>query len=202
MLILRDTVKKKAKRLAIALGGKALTLSVYSGGGGGIELSKVNTILDKYEKWDPFEALIPILQDVQHELGFIPDPVAALITERFGVPLTQVYGVATFYSDFKVIKKAEHRILLCEGSACYLCGNQPLVTAIQQKLGIDYDQVTPDKQWTLQRGNYCFGACQLAPMAEIDHTVYGSLTPASLGALIDDVNSGKIDTHGGHEPVD
>ena len=178
-----------------------LTLSVYDSGGG-IDLAKVNNILDKYEHWNPFEALIPILQDVQHELGYIPDPVAALITERFGVPLTQVYGVATFYSDFKVIKKAEHRILLCEGSACYLCGNQPLVRAIQQKLGIDYDQVTPDKQWTLQRANYCFGACQLAPMAEIDHTVYGNLTSEKLSTLIDEVSSGKALEAGGHEPVD
>lgn len=182
-------------------GGEALSLSVYGSGGGGIELSKANNILDKYVNWDPFEALIPILQDVQHEFGYVPDPVAALITERFGVPLTQVYGVATFYSDFKVVKKSEHRVLFCEGTACYLCGNQQLVTALRERLGIDYDQVTPDKQWTFQRGNYCFGACQLAPMAEVDHTVYGSLTPEKLVKLVDEVSSGKPVEHG-HAPVD
>ena len=175
-----------------------MSLSVYDSGGG-IDLAKANSILDKYTEWNPFEALIPILQDVQHEFGYVPDPIAALVSERFAIPLTQVYGVATFYSDFKVVKKAEHRILLCEGSACYLCGNQPLVKAIQEKLGISYDQVTPDKQWVLQRGNYCFGACQLAPMAEIDHTVYGKLTPEKLGELIDDVNSGKALEHDSHD---
>lgn len=180
-----------------------MSLNIYGGReGGSIELSKATTILDKYVDWNPYEALIPILQDVQHEFGFVPDPVAALITERFGIPLARVYGAATFYSDFKVMKKAEHRVLFCEGTACYLCGNQQLVDALRQKLGIDYDQATADGKWTIQRGNYCFGACQMAPMAEIDHTVFGDLTPEKLLKLIDEVNSGKELEHGGHEPVD
>lgn len=169
-----------------------MSLSVYDQSGG-IELSKANAILDRYSTWDSQEALIPALQEVMRDFGYVPAPVAALISERFDIPLPQVYGVATFYSDFKVVKKSEHRLLLCEGSACYMCGAKALHKAAKQYLGIDYNEVTPDKKWTLERANFCFGACQLAPMVEVDHVFYQKVTPESLKEIIDEVGS-----HEGH----
>ncbi len=167
-----------------------MSLTVFHGSsGGGIELAKVNTILDRYTNWNANEALIPMLQEVQHEFGFVPDVAAALIADRFEVPLEQIWGVSTFYSDFKVRQKAAHRILLCEGTACYVCGAQELSRAVTQKLGIEYNQATPDKMWTLERANFCFGACQLMPVVELDHTLYGDMTPEKLSQLIDEVSS-------------
>jgi len=172
-----------------------LSLTVInSGGGGSIELAKINGIIDKYESWDiKLEALIPCLQDIQHELGYVPAPVAALISERFHIPLPSVYGVSTFYTDFKVVKKSEHRILLCEGMACYFCGSQKLAQFVKEKLGIENMEVTADKKWTIERANWCFGACQDMPVVEVDHSIYTKVTPERLNELIEEVNAGKTD---------
>jgi NADP-reducing hydrogenase subunit HndA len=178
-----------------------LSLTVFNGSdsGGGIELAKANAILDRFESWDnKFEALIPALQDVQAEYGFVPAPIAALISQRFDIPLPAVYGVSTFYTDFKVVKKAEHRILICEGMACYACGSQPLFKMVKDKLGIEHGDVTPDKKWTVERANWCFGACQEMPIVEIDHTIHCKVTPEKLSKFIDDVTAGKVDDHGHH----
>lgn len=171
-----------------------MSLTIFEGSsGGGIELAKVNAILDRYTEWNASEALIPMLQEVQHEFGFIPDIAAAIIADKFGLPLEQVYGVSTFYSDFKVRRKSAHRILLCEGTACYICGSKELAQTVRKKLGIDYNEATPDKKWALERANFCFGACQLMPVVEIDHTIYGNVTPERLIELID-----QMDTNPGH----
>ena len=163
---------------------------------GSIELAKVNAIVDRYTTWNANEALIPILQEVQRDFGYVPDAVAALVSERFDIPLTQVYGVASFYSDFRIVKQAEHRILLCEGLACYVCGAQELHRSVKEKLGIDYGEVTPDHKFILERANFCFGACQLAPMAELEHTYYGNLNPERLGNLLDELATDGNHAHG------
>lgn len=151
-----------------------------------IEMSQVEAIMERYQTWNANEALIPMLQEIQHEYGFVPDVLAALISERFDIPLTQIFGVSTFYSDFRVLKKADHRILLCEGTACYVCGAQELLKVINQKLGIDYGQATPDGKFIVERANFCFGACHLTPMVELDHTFYGNVTPERMAQLIDE----------------
>ena len=162
---------------------------------GSIELAKVNAIVDRYTTWNANEALIPILQEVQRDFGYVPDAVAALVSERFDIPLTQVYGIATFYSDFRVEKLADHRILLCEGLACYVCGAQELHRAVKEKYGIDYSEVTPDHKFILERANFCFGACQLAPMVELEHTYYGNVTPERLFGLLDELTTGEGEGH-------
>ncbi len=173
-----------------------MSLTVFDGGsGGGIDLAKINAVLDRYTNWNPSEALIPILQEIQHDFGFVPDIAAALIYDRFGVPLEQTWGVSTFYSDFKVRRKAEHRILLCEGTACYVCGAQELARTVREKLGIDYNEATADHKWILERANFCFGACQLMPVVEIDHTIYGNVTSERIVELIGQI--GQNPEHGG-----
>jgi NADH:ubiquinone oxidoreductase subunit E len=159
-----------------------------------IEMSKVNAIFDRYTTWRADEALIPLLQELQHEFGYVPDVLVNLISERFDLPVTQIYGVTTFYSDFRALKQAEHRILLCEGSACYLCGSQTLHKAVKEKLGIDYGETTPDNKFILERANFCFGNCALSPMVELDHTFYSRVTPEELVELIDEIAAGG----GGH----
>ncbi|HEX2912675.1 MAG TPA: NAD(P)H-dependent oxidoreductase subunit E [Chloroflexia bacterium] len=172
--------------LIISRGGS----SEGSNPGTSIEMAKVNAIFERYTTWNANEALIPMMQEIQHEFGYVPDVLAALISEQFDIPLTQIYGVATFYSDFRVLEKAEHRVLLCEGSACYLCGSQALHRAVREKYGVDYGEVTPDGKFILERANFCFGACQLMPMVEIDHTFYGNVTPERLLELIENVTKG------------
>jgi NADH:ubiquinone oxidoreductase subunit E len=179
--------------LQITRGGS----SEGSNPGGSIELAKANAIMERYTTWNADEALIPMLQEIQHEYGYIPDVLTALISETFEVPLAQIYGVATFYSDFRGLPQADHRVLLCEGLACYVCGSQELHRAVKEKLGIEYGQTTPDNKFILERANYCFGACQLMPMVEIDHTFYGNVTPERLLDLIDQTARGE--GHSSHE---
>ncbi len=155
-----------------------------------IELARVTAIMDRYSSWNANEALIPMLQEIQHEYGFVPDVLAAMISDRFDIPLTQIYGASSFYSDFRMLKLADHRILLCEGTACYVCGSQKLHDAVQQKLGITYGEATSDGKFVLERANFCFGACHLTPMVELDHTFYGNVTPADLSDLIDQIAAG------------
>ena len=179
--------------LQITRGGS----SEGSNPGGSIELAKANAIMERYTTWNANEALVPMLQEVQHEYGYIPDVLTALISETFDIPLTQIYGVATFYSDFRALPQAEHRVLLCEGLACYVCGSQELHRAVKEKLGIEYGQTTPDNKFILERANYCFGACQLMPMVEIDHTFYGNVTPERLVELID--QTAQNEGHSSHD---
>ncbi len=159
-----------------------------------IEMSQALAIMERYKTWNANEALVPILQEIQHDFGYVPDVMAALISEQFDIPLTQIYGTVTFYSDFRATKKAEHRILLCEGTACYVCGSQGLQRAVTEKLGINYGEATPDGKFILERANFCFGACQLTPMVELEHTFYGNVTPEQLLELIDEIAQSE-----GHE---
>ncbi len=152
-------------------------------------------ILERYRTWNTNEALIPMLQEINHEFGYVPDVLAALISEQYDIPLSQIYGVTTFYSDFRALQQGEHRILLCEGSACYLCGSQKLHRAVKEKLGIDYGEISPDKKFVLERANFCFGNCNLAPMVEFDHTYYSHVTPEDLLELIDQAAAGSGHPH-------
>ena len=163
--------------------------------GTSIEMSRVNAIMERYETWKPEEGMIPMLQEIQHEYGYIPDVLAVLISEKFDLPLTHIYAVATFYSDFRALEQAEHRILLCEGTACYLNGAQALHKACKQKLGIDYGETTPDNKFVLERANFCFGNCHLSPMVEMDHTYYSKVTPEDLETLIDEAAAGGGEHH-------
>ncbi len=160
-----------------------------------IEMSKVAAMFDRYTSWRPDEAMIPLLQEIQHEYGFVPDVLANLMSEKFNLPLSQIYGVTTFYSDFRATSQAEHRILLCEGSACYLCGAQKLHQAVKAKLGIDYGQTTPDNKFVLERANFCFGNCNLAPMVEMDHAYYSHVTPEELLEMIEEAATGAGENH-------
>lgn len=179
--------------LAITRGGS----SEGSNPGTSIEIARAFSIMERYQTWNANEALIPMMQEIQHEFGYVPDALAALISEKFDIPLTQIYGVATFYSDFRVLKKAEHRILLCEGTACYMCGSKELLNTVREKLGIDYGEATKDGKFIVERANFCFGACHLAPMVELDHAFYGNVTPEQLLELVEE--AAKNEGHHGHD---
>ena len=166
--------------------------------GAGLDLDKATAILAKYRDWDNGnEALIPVLQEIQNDFGFVPDAIAQMISEQLGVPITRVYGVTTFYSDFRIQQKAAHRIMVCEGTACYVMGAQKVAAAVHERLGIEYGGYTPDREWVLERANFCFGACQLAPFVEVDLETFNFVTPQKINEIIDTINAGQ-DPHGEH----
>ncbi|MHC4247762.1 MAG: NADH-quinone oxidoreductase subunit NuoE [Planctomycetota bacterium] len=120
--------------------------------------------------------LIPILQRVQAELGYLPGSAITEIAEFTGVPESRVYGVASFYAQFYLERQGRHRVKVCCGTACHVRGSSRIMSALEEKLGVGAGETTPDYEYTLERVA-CFGSCALAPMIEADEKIYGRMTP-------------------------
>lgn len=128
--------------------------------------------------------LMPVLQEAQAIYGYLPIEVQKMVAEGMGVHLSEVYGVATFYSQFSLTPKGEHRISVCLGTACYVKGADKILTAIEEKLGIKSGECTPDGMFSIEPCR-CLGACGLAPVMTVDGEVYGKCTPEKAVAIIE-----------------
>lgn len=121
---------------------------------------------------------MPVLQEAQRIFGFLPLEVQKFIALEIGVPLSEVYGVATFYSQFHLQPKGKHRISVCLGTACYVKGAQALLDKLAEELSVTVGETTPDGLFTLE-ATRCLGCCGLAPVMMIDGEVYGKLEDLS-----------------------
>ena len=121
------------------------------------------------------EELIPILQDVQEKLGYLPKEALVSISRFLNVPESVVFGVTTFYAQFYLTRQGRHRIKMCCGTACHVRGGRRIMQAVQRKLGIKPGETTEDYQFSLERVA-CFGSCALAPVVVIDGKVHGRMT--------------------------
>ncbi len=128
-------------------------------------------------------AVMPVLQQAQDVYGYLPIEVQTMIAEGLDVPLSDVYGVATFYSQFSLNPKGKHRISVCLGTACYVKGADKLLEAIKEALGIDVGECTADGLFSVD-ATRCVGACGLAPVMMVDEDVYGRLTPDEVPGII------------------
>lgn len=133
-------------------------------------------------------ALMPILQKAQDIYGYLPIEVQTIIAEDLGVSLSEVYGVVTFYSQFSLNPKGEHRISICLGTACYVKGADKILEALEEKLGIKVGGCTPDGLFSLDACR-CVGACGLAPVMMIDEDVYGRMTVDMIDDILDKYRS-------------
>lgn len=122
--------------------------------------------------------LIPMMQDLQAEYGYLPPEELRRLAGELGVPLSRVYGVAMFYSSFRLAPKGQHDVTLCMGTVCYLKGSPKVSEAICAEYGIKPGGTTPDRLFTLQAVN-CVGACALAPVMVVDGKYYDGVTPDS-----------------------
>lgn len=128
--------------------------------------------------------LMPILQEAQGIYGYLPMEVQEMIADGLGISLSEVYGVATFYSQFSLTPKGKHKISVCLGTACYVKGSDKVLEAVENKLGIKSGECTPDGLFSIDSCR-CVGACGLAPVMMVDEDVYGRLTPDQVGKIID-----------------
>jgi NADH:ubiquinone oxidoreductase subunit E len=128
-------------------------------------------------------ALMPVLQEAQEIFGFVPLDVQEIIADGLGTTLSDVYGVATFYSQFSLEKRGQHLIGVCLGTACYVKGAQKILDKLVEELQIPVGKTTPDNKFTLQ-ATRCLGACGLAPVMMIDDEVYGRLTPDDIPGIL------------------
>ena len=128
--------------------------------------------------------LMLVMQKAQDIFGYLPLEVQKFIAEGLNVPRTEVYGVATFYSQFNLEKQGKHSIGICLGTACYVKGAQAILDRICDELGVEVDTTTEDGKFTVN-GTRCLGCCGLAPVIMIDEDVYGQLTPDMIPEILE-----------------
>ena len=128
-------------------------------------------------------AVMPVLQQAQEVYGYLPQEVQIMIADGLGVPLEEVYGVSTFYSQFSLSPKGKYNISVCLGTACYVKGAGQLIDRITEILGIGAEECTADGKFSLTACR-CIGACGLAPVLTVNDDVYGRLVPEDIDSII------------------
>ncbi len=120
--------------------------------------------------------LIPILQDVQRAVGYVPGAAMTQTARFLRIPESAVYGVVTFYAQFHLTRQGEHGVKVCQGTACHVRGGRRILRAVEKKLGIRSGETSEDYRFSLERVA-CFGSCALAPVMVVDGKVHGRMTP-------------------------
>ena len=138
-------------------------------------------VIEKYRETPG--ALMPVLQEAQEIYGYLPIEVQRMIALRMGISMEEVYGVATFYSQFVLNPKGEIAIAVCLGTACYVKGSGEILDKITQILGLPAGSTTPDGKYSLE-ATRCIGACGLAPVLTINNEVYGRLVPSDMEGIL------------------
>lgn len=128
-------------------------------------------------------ALMPVLQKAQEIYGYLPVEVQTMIANGLRVPLEEVYGVATFYSQFSLYPKGKYKISVCLGTACYVKGSGDVFDRLCTKLNLKSGQCTPDGRYSLDACR-CVGACGLAPVLTVNDEVYGKVTVDDLDTIL------------------
>ncbi len=141
----------------------------------------IDRIIEQYKNQKG--SMIPILHQVQQVLGYLPEEVQAYIAEKMGVPLSEVYGIVSFYALFSTQPKGKHRVSVCLGTACYVRGSGKILEELQKELGIKVGETTKDGLFTLEACR-CLGACGLAPVLTVDEHVHGRLTTKDVAEII------------------
>lgn len=140
------------------------------------------TILSRYR--GARHELIPILQDVQAQYGYLPREAMAEISRFMKTPSSQIYGVATFFAQFYFTKRGKHGVKVCLGTACHVKGGGRLMEAFERELAISCGCTTEDYQFSLERVN-CVGSCAIAPVVMVGEDVYGHLETKSVKEVLD-----------------
>ncbi len=158
-----------------------------------MENTLIQNIVSHYEH--DAGMLIPMLQDLQAECGYLPAEQLRGLSACLDIPLTHVYGVATFYAAFRLAPKGQHEVTLCMGTVCYLKGTGQILTTICEEYGIEPGETTADRLFTLQGVN-CVGACALAPLMLVDGKYYDGVTKESALRIIQGLSSEEPDSSG------
>jgi NADH-quinone oxidoreductase subunit E len=140
------------------------------------EKDVIEAIVDRYDGESGM--LIPMMQDLQAECGYLPADRLRSLSQRLGLPISRLYAVATFYSSFRLAPKGAHEVTLCMGTVCYLKGAPAIAEAVCKEFGVEPGSTTGDRLFTFQAVN-CVGACAVAPVMLVDGKYYENVTPTS-----------------------
>ena len=144
-------------------------------------MDRLQKIIDRHrgQRW----ALIPLLQQIQEEFGYIPEEGIRPIANALRLFPSQVQGVITFYAQFSLVPKGKYVIRVCRGTACHVKGGMSILRVLRHQLGIDEGETTPDYKFTLETVA-CLGACFLAPTMMINRIYYGRLSPPKISTIL------------------
>jgi len=135
-------------------------------------------------------ALIPALQAVQENLGYISEDAVILISRLLNVSPSEVFGVATFYAQFRFTPPGEHTVKVCLGTACHVRGGEEILDNVSREVGVKSGETSKDGKFSLERVA-CFGSCALAPVMVVDKDVYGRLTIQKAKEIIGQYRDGR-----------
>lgn len=147
----------------------------------------MQNILNKFSHASQ-DSLIPMLQEVQDELGYLSEASLTVISKHLNVSMSKIFGLATFYNQFRFQPKGVYHIKICNGTSCHIMGSQQLLKTIEDKLSIKPGQTSRNGKFSLEEVS-CIGACGQSPALSINELYYGKLTTERLDEIIDDLNN-------------
>lgn len=145
------------------------------------QMQRVDSIIEGYS--DRQEQLVSLLQDIQAELNYLPRDVLARVSQRLGIPLSQVFGVATFFRAFSLKPRGRYLITVCLGTACHVRGGAAILQKLERDLDIKAGGTTEDLKFTVETVR-CLGACAMGPLVVVDGKYEGQVTPSKLDRVL------------------
>lgn len=149
------------------------------------QVSRLKEIINKH-KGKP-GGLIPVLEEAQVALEYLPISVQKKIAQELNLPLSRVYGVVTFYSFFTMTPRGKHTVRVCLGTACYVRGGKAISETLEKEFGIKEGETTADRMFTLETVR-CLGACGLGPVVVVDENVHGRVKPSKVKEILSQYN--------------
>jgi len=143
---------------------------------------KLNQILQKFK--GTRDDLIPILQSIQEEFGYLPKEAMLEVSRCLKIPESNIYGVATFYALFRLKPGGKKMVRVCRGTACHVRSGERILREVQKHLNIKPGETTADMEYSLETTS-CFGSCALSPVMVVNKNVYGHMTPARVEQILD-----------------
>jgi len=146
-----------------------------------MNLSLLDPVLQKHEGQEG--SLIAMLQEIQGIYSYLPEAALIRLSNHTKIPLSRIYGVATFYAQFYLTPRGRNTIRICRGTACHVRGAERILEAMERELGIKEGETTNDLEYSLETVA-CIGACALAPTLVINETTHGKMTPSKVADIL------------------
>jgi len=147
------------------------------------EAEKLHNVLLEFD--NERSNLVPLLQAAQERLGYLSEEAILRVAEHLELSSSDVYGVATFYSQFRFTPPGKHHIKVCQGTACHVRGSALIMEELSLKLGIESGETTEDREYSLERVA-CYGSCALAPVVIVDEKAFGRMTPKATSKIVEE----------------
>ncbi len=146
------------------------------------ELATVDTIIEQHKSRPG--SLIPVLEDIQEAIGYLPKSIQRMVSHGLRIPLSEVYGVVTFYSFFTMVPRGRHTIRCCLGTACYVRGGKKNLEKVSEILKLHPGETTSDRRFSLETVR-CLGACGLAPTMVVDEVTFPKVKPSEISEILE-----------------